>query len=1020
MPRMNILNAVEQEAFESAPVFNSFQRKQYFDFPQAIQQATANLRTPANQLCFLLSCGYFKASKRFFAAQTFHPRDVEYVVGRTGLRLEQIELHLYAKETSSRHRGFILDFYGFKPFRPHGRPVLAEEIARLLRSQIKPKVIFWRCVDVLIREKIEVPGYFPLADQILSAIKTQNQTLAATIERTLDTATRAVLDDLLTQEPLAGDTVPGKTSAYKLTLMKKLSQSTKPSKVKERVADLDLVRGLYHQLSPALQAIALKPGGIQYYAHSVIRSEIFQLTRRGDPERYLHLLAFIAHQYYRLQDNLVDVLLASLRSFQNGAIREHKELCYARREQRNESLKVLLEGIERGLVSTLTTIGSITEDRALSDVEKVTRIRALLATRETRRLLEKDPIVELKASLASELGEDDYYKILESKSVWIQNRVNPVLKALTFQAGPSVRKLVDAVEHFKEKDGAVDKSAPAGFLDPEEGAAVQKEGKFRVSLYKALLFLHVQSGIKSGALNLEHSYKYRPLDDYLIDRVRWQRDKQHLIERAGLEALVDPRKVLKELDEALSQQYLLTNQNITEGKNPHIKFSKNGGFTLATPKQEESDAEPLQQFFPDRRFVPLVEILATVNRFSHYVDELQHPQQRYHHGKPSEATIYAGMIGIGCTIGLRRMMRISRGVTEAELEHTVNWHFSLDGLQAANDRVLRLMDRLELPNLARRLPDQLHTSSDGQKFEVRVDSLNANYSFKYFGKDQGVAAYTFRDERDLLWYSTVFSSAERESAYVIDGLMHNEVVKSDIHSTDAFGFSELVFAVSHLLGFSYAPRFKNLERQRLYIFRSRKGSDRSAWKIKPAGYADDEIVIQQWDEILRLIATIKLKEVTASDLFRRLNSYSKQHALYQALKAFGQVPKSLFILQVIDDPVLRQAIEKQLDRIEHVHRFTRAVSVGNPREFLQAEKEDQEMAEACKRLIKNCIICWNYLYLSQKLEEIEDAATRQVFLDAVAHGSVISWQHINLLGEYDFSDEKLQDNVGIRPPKLTP
>jgi TnpA family transposase len=113
------------------------------------------------------------------------------------------------------------------------------------------------------------------------------------------------------------------------------------------------------------------------------------------------------------------------------------------------------------------------------------------------------------------------------------------------------------------------------------------------------------------------------------------------------------------------------------------------------------------------------------------------------------------------------------------------------------------------------------------------------------------------------------------------------------------------------------------------------------------------------------------KEVTASDLFRRLNSYSKQHALYQ----------SLFILRLIDDPALRQAIEKPLDRIEHAHRFTRAVSVGNPREFLQAEKEDQEMAEACKRLIKNCIICWNYLYLSQKLEEIEDAATRQVFLD---------------------------------------
>ena len=49
-----------------------------------------------------------------------------------------------------------------------------------------------------------------------------------------------------------------------------------------------------------------------------------------------------------------------------------------------------------------------------------------------------------------------------------------------------------------------------------------------------------------------------------------------------------------------------------------------------------------------------------------------------------------------------------------------------------------------------------------------------------------------------------------------------------------------------------------------------------------------------WDDILRLIATIKLKEVTASELFRRLNSYSKQHAPYHALKAFGQIPKSLF------------------------------------------------------------------------------------------------------------------------------
>jgi TnpA family transposase len=61
---------------------------------------------------------------------------------------------------------------------------------------------------------------------------------------------------------------------------------------------------------------------------------------------------------------------------------------------------------------------------------------------------------------------------------------------------------------------------------------------------------------------------------------------------------------------------------------------------------------------------------------------------------------------------------------------------------------------------------------------------------------------------------------------VIDGLMHNEVVKSDIHSTDTHGYSEIIFGATHLLGFSYAPRIKNLKRQRLYTFKTRREVDR--------------------------------------------------------------------------------------------------------------------------------------------------------------------------------------------------
>ena len=181
----------------------------------------------------------------------------------------------------------------------------------------------------------------------------------------------------------------------------------------------------------------------------------------------------------------------------------------------------------------------------------------------------------------------------------------------------------------------------------------------------------MQSAIKSGTLNLEHSYKYRPLDAYLIDRERWQRDKPLLIERADLQAFIDPPQVLADLDAALYRQYLTTNAHILDGKNPHIKFKK-VGFTVSTPTLEESDAEALQHYFPERDFVPLMEVLATVNRHTGWMEEFQHWQQRHHHGRPAERIIYAGVIGLGCTIGIRKMARISHPLSETELENAVN------------------------------------------------------------------------------------------------------------------------------------------------------------------------------------------------------------------------------------------------------------------------------------------------------------------------------------------------------------
>ncbi len=115
---------------------------------------------------------------------------------------------------------------------------------------------------------------------------------------------------------------------------------------------------------------------------------------------------------------------------------------------------------------------------------------------------------------------------------------------------------------------------------------------------------------------------------------------------------------------------------------------------------------------------------------------------------------------------------------------------------------------------------------------------------------------------------------------------------------------------------------------------------------------------------------------------------------------------------------LRQEIEKQLNKVELANSFTRAVAVGSPREFTHASKEDQEVAEACNRLIKNSIICWNALYLTKRLERIANPIERAEFIAAIRAHSLISWGHINMLGLYDFPEETLKDSVGIIPAKF--
>lgn len=375
--------------------------------------------------------------------------------------------------------------------------------------------------------------------------------------------------------------------------------------------------------------------------------------------------------------------------------------------------------------------------------------------------------------------------------------------------------------------------------------------------------------------------------------------------------------------------------------------------------------------------------------------------------KPSSEIFYAGIFALASNMGAYQLANTSVGINYDKLSHAITWYFTLDSLYDINELLNDVMQKMDVTNLFKKEKKLLHSSSDVQKRCVTAESLNANFSYKYFGQGKGSNIYTFLDERGIFFYSTVFTSSDRDAAYVIDGLIHNNGIKPDIHSTDTHGYSEIVFAISHLLDIMFAPRIQNLKDQVLSSFDSiSKTLKEKDYQIIPTHKIRTQLIKDNWELILRLLVSIKTKQFKASTILKRLSSYDTQHVLQNAIKEFGRIIKSIFILNYIDKVEFRQDIEKQLNKGELANRFSGVVAFANNQEITQIHREDQEIAAMCKLIIQNIIILWNYIELTKIIMRLDSKEEKARLIENIKEMSIIAWQHINMFGLYDFNSLK--------------
>jgi len=141
------------------------------------------------------------------------------------------------------------------------------------------------------------------------------------------------------------------------------------------------------------------------------------------------------------------------------------------------------------------------------------------------------------------------------------------------------------------------------------------------------------------------------------------------------------------------------------------------------------------------------------------------------------------------------------------------------------------------------------------------------------------------------------------------------------------------------------------------------------------------------------------------DLGRRTRvvegDYRRQNTLTRALREYGRLVKTIFILRYLESEQLRRRINTQLNKGESLH---------SPREFLffanrgkvRRRQEDEQVHQAvCLNPLTNCVIAWNTVYMAAADDRLRIDG-HPVQESDLSHLSHCRYEHINPYGKYAF------------------
>jgi TnpA family transposase len=895
-----------------------------------------------------------------------------------------------APRTSRLHAQRAREHLGWRKCTAEVEHALGERLKPLAAEHDRGNVLLDRLLRHLYQEQIVRPGLSRL-ERLVETIRTAvREEIAAAINAQRTGEQKRQLDDLLvvptdeTRSPLQRlkETPPKASRPHLLTILEK-SEAIRAIGLDE----LDL--GQVH------------PNRIKLLAQRTRRRTNWATSQLVPEQRYPLLVCFL----HQTLPNLIDL-----------AVQMHGEMIHRifwRAEKRRDDQVVRRGQILNDKVLLLAQlVRMILDESSVPDTELRSAIYACIPRERLAHTVRECDEIAQPADYASFTFAVGNYSHLRSFGPHF-------LGSLQFETEDGMTSpLLEAIVFLRAADCGerAFEDPPLKFVPwrwrPYVGG---KKGPVNRPMYELCLHDCLAKALERGELWVAGSRTYTSFRSDWIRDDTWPAARQAFLHQ--FPHLADADAFLEGSKTALDTQMDAANRAWPDLQDQGaIGIDTDGTVHLARLEGQELPPgttrlqERLTRLFPR---IGVAQLLLEVNHWVGIDGLLTNLYAQEHPTENLTAKRLTVLMAEGLNIGLQNMSNCVPGVSYADLAGVYDRYIRDDTLRQAIVAVVSFYDRLPI---TRHWGDGTASSSDGQLFGIPVRTIYSQYHPKSPSKSgRAVSLYTHVSDHAIPFYGQVIHHLGHEGAYVLDGLLHHETdLSPKRHFVDTHGYQDTLWGACHLLGFSLEPRIRDIGEMRLFRMRRRIKYEHIRSLFSAA--VNTRAIRENWDDVLRLMASIYLGVVPASQVLRKLNAHHVESGLYKALREIGRIAKTLFLLRYFTQPEVQREVQVGLNRQESVHSLVRSLCVGQRGEFRLRDLDAQLDRASCLQLVTAMVITWNAAYLSAAVERLESEGMTATD-EQLAHILPVMWEHINLLGRYEFdvTDPSIQTDLSALP-----